>query len=288
MRLVSGINRRTFIADLGKGAFAIAVLGSALQACSSDNTQAATTTGFPSISTTPAPSSGSGSPTAPDTTPAATSTTAATAASTSTTVPPIDASDPVVWERVNLGFVSAYILARAGEAMIVDTGVSGSEGAIEASLQDVGLEWGDVAHVVLTHLHPDHQGSFQAVLNLASDAAGYAGAADIPGIASPRELKSVGDGDTVFGLEIINTPGHTPGHICVLDPGGRLLVAGDALNGSNGGVVGANQQFSSDMVSADESVRKLAALAIDTIVFGHGEPIETGAGDLLAALAASL
>ena len=66
------------------------------------------------------------------------------------------------------------------------------------------------------------------------------------------------------------------------------MVAGDALNGSNGGVVGANQQFSPDMVSADESVKKLAALAIDTIVFGHGEPIESDAGDLLTALAASL
>ena len=45
------------------------------------------------------------------------------------------------WTRVNLGFVSAYILVRGGEAAIVDTGVAGSARAIEAALGAVGLDW---------------------------------------------------------------------------------------------------------------------------------------------------
>jgi glyoxylase-like metal-dependent hydrolase (beta-lactamase superfamily II) len=92
----------------------------------------------------------------------------------------------------------------------------------------------------------------------------------------------------VFGLEIIATPGHTPGHICVLDPIGGLLVAGDALNGNAGGVVGPNPQFSADMSMANESVKKLAAFTFDTILFGHGEPVIGGADDQVAALAAGL
>jgi glyoxylase-like metal-dependent hydrolase (beta-lactamase superfamily II) len=193
-----------------------------------------------------------------------------------------------VWERVNLGFVSAYILARNGEAAIVDTGVAGSEDAIESSLGVLNLGWGDVGHVIVTHLHPDHQGSLPAVLGRAPGASAYAGAADIPQISSPRQLVAVGDGDTVFDLEIIDTPGHTPGHISVYDRAGGLLVAGDALNGANGGVIGANPDFTPDMAMAGTSIAKLAALSFETVVFGHGEPVVGGASQQVAGLSASL
>jgi glyoxylase-like metal-dependent hydrolase (beta-lactamase superfamily II) len=194
----------------------------------------------------------------------------------------------VTWQRVSLGFVSAYILSRNGEAAVVDTGVAGSAGDIEAGLAAIGLGWDAVGHVILTHAHPDHIGSASVVLDLAADASGYAGAGDRDTITAPRELTVVGDGEQVFGLEIIATPGHTPGHICVLDPIGGLLVAGDALNGNAGGVVGPNPQFSADMSMANESVKKLAAFTFDTILFGHGEPVIGGADDQVAALAAGL
>jgi glyoxylase-like metal-dependent hydrolase (beta-lactamase superfamily II) len=194
----------------------------------------------------------------------------------------------VTWERVNLGFVSAYVLARGGEATIVDTGVSGSEGDIETSLGALGLGWDDVGHVIITHLHPDHQGSLPAVMNLAPGATGYAGAGDIPRITAPRELVAVGDGDSVFDLDIIATPGHTPGHISVLDQQGGILVAGDALNGSDGRVIGANPDFTSDIVAADESVAKLALFTYGTALFGHGEPVVGDASGQVAALAASI
>ena len=92
----------------------------------------------------------------------------------------------------------------------------------------------------------------------------------------------------MFGLQVIATPGHTPGHIAVLDPASSLLVAGDALNREGGSaVVGANPDFSDDMAQATESVKKLAGLSIDAILFGHGDPIDSGAGPLLDQLAAS-
>ena len=152
----------------------------------------------------------------------------------------------------------------------------------------VGLGWGAVGHVIVTHAHPDHQGSLSAVLEAASDATAYAGAADIPALASPRTPLAVGNGDMVFGLDIIETPGHTLGHIAVLDPVGGLLLAGDALNGSGGGVIGPNPQFSSDHTMALESVGVLAKLEFDTVLFGHGEPLVGGASAEVAALAANL
>lgn len=192
------------------------------------------------------------------------------------------------WHRVSFGFVSAYILARDGRALIVDTGVAGSEGDIEAGLRAIGYDWSAVDHLILTHLHADHIGSAETVMQRATRAAAYAGVADLAAIRSPRPVTPVGDGDEVFGLEIIETPGHTPGHISVLDPGNAVLVAGDAMNGAEGGVSGANPRFTADMALANASIVKLAALQVETVYFGHGEPVLSGAGSLISDLAAGL
>ncbi len=271
----NGISRRAFMMDLGKGTLAVAVFGLVAVACSSDDADP--------LATTAAAAAGP-DPTQPPTTSPATTSPVTT--SPATTSPPGEAA--VAWERVVLGSVSAYVLARNGEATVVDTGNPGSEDGISSGLAALSVGWDNVGHVIVTHLHPDHQGSLPAVLDLAPDAAAYAGAADIPQIASPRELTPVGDGDTVFGLEIIHTPRHTPGHISVLDPVGGLLVAGDALNGRDGGVIGANPSFTADTLMADQSIQKLALLSFDTVVFGHGDPVEGNASQQVAALAASL
>ena len=192
------------------------------------------------------------------------------------------------FERVNLGFVSAYIVARGSEAAIVDTGVAGSEGDIEAALGEVGLGWDQVGHVILTHRHPDHQGSAPAVLEAASGATGYAGEADLDSITAPRPLTAVVDGDRVFGLDVVGTPGHTAGHVCLLDPVAGVLVAGDALVGAEGGVAAPDPQFSSDHDEALRSVEKLAGLAYEQILFGHGDPVTTRGSALVAELAAGL
>ena len=129
------------------------------------------------------------------------------------------------WRRVSLmnGFVSAYVLVRSGDAVVVDVGGPGrrvdppvdNEGDILAALEAVGLSWGDVGHVILTHWHGDHAASAAAILEAAPDAKGYAGAADVAHIAAPRPLVPVVDGDSVFDLRIVATPGHTAGHIAV-------------------------------------------------------------------------
>jgi glyoxylase-like metal-dependent hydrolase (beta-lactamase superfamily II) len=261
------VTRRTFLADLGRGAFALAVVGVA--GCA----PGATTTSGPSGVSPTARPGGSASPPVPSAEPPA----------SAGTTPP---GGGVAWERVDLGFVSAYVLVRGGEAAVVDTGVAGSEGDIEAALGRVGLGWGDVGHVIITHLHSDHAGSAAAVLERAAGAAGYAGAADIPSIPVPRALVAVADNDSVFALQIIATPGHTAGHVCVLDPVAGILVAGDALGTSGGGVVGPNAQFTADMPTALESVDRLAALRFETLLVGHGDPIEADAATLVAELAA--
>jgi glyoxylase-like metal-dependent hydrolase (beta-lactamase superfamily II) len=189
--------------------------------------------------------------------------------------------------QVNLGFVNAYILVRGKEAAVVDTGTPNNASKIEEVVRTAGLGWNAVHHVILTHYHPDHIGSVGEVLEAAAKATAYAGAADIPQIKSPRPLKPVGDNDEVFGLRVIATPGHTPGHVCVFDPAGSLLILGDAMNNS-GKLMGPNPQYTADMAQAHQSVKKLAKLTFERAVFGHGEPIDKGASQAIAKLAGTL
>jgi glyoxylase-like metal-dependent hydrolase (beta-lactamase superfamily II) len=185
---------------------------------------------------------------------------------------------------VNLGFVSAYILVRGGEAALVDTGVANSADAIERALGGVGLGMDDVAHLILTHHHNDHAGSAADVLRRSPSAAAYAGVEDIGSISVPRPLRAVADGERVFDLQIVTTPGHTAGSISVFGPVARVLVAGDAMGISGGRPTLPGAQFTVNMMQAKQSIAKLGALSFDTLLVGHGDPITSGASGLVAEL----
>jgi len=272
------VTRRTFLTEVSRGVFAIAILGTGVVACSTTSGESSTTSGGvqPTEGTDPA-----------------TSTTEEE--TTTTTTEPAESDGGVTVHQVSLGGVSAYLLVRGGEAVIVDTGNPGDVGDIEAGLSEVGLNWGHVGSVILTHRHPDHVGSLGPVMDNASEALGYAGEPDVPAIDAPRPLTPLRDGDTVFGLPIIATPGHTAGSISVYDPIARVLVVGDAMNGAGGGVsgdangvAGANPRFSEDMDQAAESIKKLAILDFESVYFGHGRPLESNGSQLVSDLAASL
>lgn len=239
------LTRRSFITDLGRAGLGIVVFGVA--ACARDEGEDAA----------------------------------------ATTAPAEPSSDAALggWHRANLGIVSAYILVRGGEAVLVDTGVEGKASDIEAVLSEAGSNWAELGHLILTHKHPDHIGSAGAILEQASEAVIYAGEQDIPAIELSREITAVGDGDEVAGLRIISTPGHTPGHVSVLDPTSRVFVTGDAMVGQDGGVGRPSEQFTEDMDEAMRSVAKVAELDFDIVLVGHGEPVTADGKAKVEALA---
>jgi glyoxylase-like metal-dependent hydrolase (beta-lactamase superfamily II) len=271
----ASLDRRAFITDLGRGTLAIAVVS--VVGCG------------PAATASPGPTG----------TPRASGATASPAGSAAGGSPPGGASDgptpsegsgggaTLTWERVNLGFVSAYILVRGGEAAIVDTGVAGSADSIGASLSGVGLGWDAVGHVILTHHHGDHAGSAVEVMTNAAAAIGYAGAEDIASIRAARTLEVAADGDEIFGLQVVTTPGHTAGSICVLDRTAGVLVAGDAVRVEGGAPALPGAQFTDDMDLAKASIVKLGALTFETLLAGHGDPIDAGASAMVAALGAA-
>ncbi|MEN8240095.1 MAG: MBL fold metallo-hydrolase [Actinomycetota bacterium] len=259
------VSRRRFLRTAGTGAIGIAVFGVVTAACSSSSPSVLTTTTTPAAATT-----------------AATSTTATVVTTTGAPV-----TDLVTSKRVNLDFVSAYVIDRGDGLVIIDTGVQGSLPAIEAVLAEYGRPWSDVGYVIATHKHGDHIGSWGAVTDAAPDAEIFAGGLDIADIPQGREITPLADADMVNGLRTIATPGHTEGHISMLDPDLGLFT-GDALNGAGGTVIGPNPQFTPDMETAIDSVRTLATFDYETAFFGHGEPVLTGASAAVKELAASL
>jgi glyoxylase-like metal-dependent hydrolase (beta-lactamase superfamily II) len=151
-------------------------------------------------------------------------------------------------------------------------------------LQAAGLGWDAVRHVILTHYHPDHAGSVGDVVVLAPQASVYAGVADIPQIPLAREIRPVADGDEIFGLRVVATPGHTAGHISVLDPQGSALITGDAVVN-----LGDGPGFSpirEDDEQTIASVVKLGGLQYERALFAHGPVIESGGAAAIAAVAA--
>jgi len=261
-----GVDRRRFLRTVGIGTVGVAIFGVA--ACTSRATLGTATTSTLLTNTA--------------TTSAATTTTATAVSTTGAAVTELVSS-----KRVNLDFVSAYVIERGDGLIVIDTGVQGSAPAIEAALVDYGKSWSDVGYVIATHKHGDHVGSWNAVIDAATGADIFAGGADIPGISSGRSITPLTDGDMVNGLATVTTPGHTQGHVSMLDPDLGLFT-GDALNGAGGGVVGPNPQFTPDMDTAFDSVRKLATLEYESAFFGHGEPVLTGASDAVQVLASSL
>jgi glyoxylase-like metal-dependent hydrolase (beta-lactamase superfamily II) len=94
----------------------------------------------------------------------------------------------------------------------------------------------------------------------------------------------IGHGDRIGSLEVVATPGHTPGHVSLLDTRDRSLLAGDALYTIGGLAVPDrfNLRFplvwaaTWDRAKAAESARALRALRPSLIAAGHGRATRDG------------
>jgi glyoxylase-like metal-dependent hydrolase (beta-lactamase superfamily II) len=187
------------------------------------------------------------------------------------------------------------------DVVVVDTGVPGSEAAILAALEDLGHEAGDVTDIVVTHADGDHVGGLAALVE-ATGATVWAPEHEadvIEGLAPARsgdvQRRTAVDrrfqpGTTLplhGGIETHDTHGHTVGHVSLLLPTERILIAGDAIN-NRAGLGGSPPQNTANAADARAAVSALAALRPDTIVFGHGPSIVGGAAAELEALERSL
>lgn len=155
---------------------------------------------------------------------------------------------------------------------------------------------------VLTHAHPDHQGSSHALCERFSIPL-WCGKEDVAAVESPGGVKNpkapawlnraqqrwwtgpphpvakaLVEDDEVEGFTVLDTPGHAAGHIALWRESDRVLILGDVLNNMNvhTGVPGLHtppDMFTPDPVRNRASARRLAALRPALVCFGHGAPL---------------
>jgi glyoxylase-like metal-dependent hydrolase (beta-lactamase superfamily II) len=207
----------------------------------------------------------------------------------------------------------AYFVARP-EPMLVDTGSPGHAHEILRDLAHIGVQPIHLKKIILTHHHAAHVGG-AAALKRQSGAKVCAHGADVPYIAGrvkrraprrpvdrvfhsavalvgfaeplPVEVeRRLDEGDEINGWRVIHTPGHTPGHICLLR--GDVLISGDLLLASAGGFREMPFASITDIAASRASIRRVAALTFNAILPAHNPPHVANAGVRVQELAARL
>ena len=164
--------------------------------------------------------------------------------------------------------VRCYLHVRAHGITLIDTGLQPDAAPLSAALADVGAAWTDVADVLLTHGHPDHVGALATIVALAPSAAIWGGADSFP-----VPVRAATEGTVVGGLRVLATPGHTPGHLCLLDEDAGILFTGDAIGSQNGAFTLGPAPFVTDQPQALQTLSRLAELEAERMLFGHGDEV---------------
>lgn len=204
-------------------------------------------------------------------------------------------------------FVNAFLVREDDGFTLVDTTVGGGADALIAAARRAG---GEIRRIALTHGHGDHVGSLDALKERLSDSVQvlmpeldariHAGENVVEGklTGSWPDLKTVPDiringGDRVGSLEVVASPGHTPGHVAFLDSRDGSLIAGDVYT-SYGKLAVSNHFYlrfplaamaTFDKHQDAESAQALRALGPKLLMVGHGPATPNPAAAIERAIA---
>ncbi|WP_254530525.1 MBL fold metallo-hydrolase [Natrinema gelatinilyticum] len=190
--------------------------------------------------------------------------------------------------------VTPTVAETARGLVLIDVGPRGAVDTLGITLRTLGFELEDVWLVVLTHHDGDHAAGLAELLERI-DAVVACHRDEVPYLSGEHDpIKSDGDRytpvevdlelmagariSTLAGpMEVVATPGHSPGHISLYFPDGNLLIAGDALV-ADGDVplAGPKPHFTPEMDRATESVAALGALDVDHTLCFHGGYVDRG------------
>jgi glyoxylase-like metal-dependent hydrolase (beta-lactamase superfamily II) len=200
-----------------------------------------------------------------------------------------------------LGIVNAYLVREGDGFTVVDTMLPGSAKRIVREAERQGAP---IVRIVLTHAHGDHIGSLDDLAGMVSDAEVIISERDAPLLVKDMTLRPgepedklrgsypgaktspdrvVNGGDRIGSLEVVPSPGHTPGHIALLDTRDRTLLCGDVYSTLGGVATSAkvNPRFPLPALATWhrptelESARALRALEPARLAPGHGRVVES-------------
>lgn len=199
--------------------------------------------------------------------------------------------------------ISVLLLQGEDGWTLVDTGLGASSKRIQGALTALGAQPHELKSILLTHQHDDHVGGLKGVLQWAPGAEVFATLHEAAVISGERALdpasnrfmrfmasnatppgvpvtRIVEEGDSVAGFRVISTPGHTPGHISLLNDEHKLLFTADAFGALPFKLrVGVVRAFCVDPTLARRSAEKLLEEDFESAYFAHGKPLLAGDGD---------
>lgn len=185
---------------------------------------------------------------------------------------------------------SNMFLLIGDRTMLIDTGSGAFSGPIIEYLSEL-LNGKKLDAIVLTHRHYDHVGGLKDMVP-AFQSTVFAGINDAEAIRKggddkisgvslspcPNEVYELSEGNVIdlggHMLEVIETPGHTTGGICLYDQVTGSLFSGDTVFAEG---VGRTDFEGGDINQLRTSLHKLKKLDIKNLYSGHG-PIVEGSG----------
>ena len=217
-------------------------------------------------------------------------------------------SDSIICLRRASYQTCSYVVRTPRGLVLIDAGMNSDGSDVTSGLRHLGEEPSAIRAILLTHWHNDHSAGAHAA-HLLSRApvyyhrgeerffTGVAGARGLRGRVSdlipewgllvlfkgllgdapPRPVAAqhfVHDGDTVLDdFLVLETPGHTAGHVSFFYQPDRALFAGDAL-----AVIGRQVRFMArpvtlDTTAARASMEKVLRLRPHFVCPGHREPL---------------
>lgn len=205
-----------------------------------------------------------------------------------------------LFQLTQMGLMNCYLVREDDGFTLIDAVIGGQAERIMQAARQQGLP---IVRIALTHSHGDHVGSLDALHAalpevpvaigerearfLAGDMSLDASEPQVPlrGGFPPIKTKPtllLNEGDCIGSLEVINTPGHSPGQIAFLDTRDRAIIVGDAFQTQGGIAVAGTFKWLFPLPAfatwhkglALESARKLLALQPSRLAVGHGRVLD--------------
>lgn len=220
--------------------------------------------------------------------------------------------------RLPVWGTSVFLVVEEERVTIIDAGWRISGHRILQCLRSLHRFPEEIAYIVSTHYHADHIGG---VAHLKERCPGRVAVhrAEVPFVQGQKPLPNpypnqllalamaplvrlarppafavdlvLHDGDRLEplgGMEVVDSPGHTPGSISLHFPKIGLLIAGDALQYRAGRLQLPCRVSTVDMAQAKESIRRLARLDFEVLCFSHFPPLLRGGSRALRRFAETL
>lgn len=172
--------------------------------------------------------------------------------------------------------VTSNIYVFTGETLtIVDSGNGAEENRIRPKLKEIFSAIPNVSKTILTHFHFDHIRGLDELTEF-YDLDIFIHKEEVPFLRdlNLKRIKEINAGDKImlgeYLLDIIHTPGHSPGSVCLYEKKTKLLISGDTVfpNGSFGRY---DFPFGNHQALI-QSLKRLTELDVQVMLPGHGLP----------------